>query len=144
MPVSRPQPSGLQTTAPGYLARRGTPRTVGEVEGHDRIGFNFARSVEEWPFLDEGGIRTVAARGSVQVGDGETARRLALAGTGLARLALFHIGPDIEAGRLVPVLETLNPGDVQEAHAVFLGQGGHLPARVRAFIDYLAETARLA
>lgn len=130
--------------APGYLARRGIPRTVEEVESHDRIGFNFARSFEEWPFRQEGGVRTVPAQGSVQVGDGETARRLALAGIGLARLALFHIGPDIEAGRLVPVLEDLNPGDVQEVHAVFLGQGGHLPARVRAFIDYLAETARLA
>jgi len=42
------------------------------------------------------------------------------------------------------VLEELNPGDLQEVHAVFVGQGGHLPARVRAFIDYLAETVRLS
>jgi DNA-binding transcriptional LysR family regulator len=61
----------------------------------------------------------------------------------LARLALFHIAPDIEAGRLVPVLEDYNPGDRQDIHVVYLGQGGHLPARVRAFIDVLSDAARI-
>jgi DNA-binding transcriptional LysR family regulator len=73
----------------------------------------------------------------------DNARRLALAGVGLARLTLFHIGPDIAAGRLEMVLEDLNPGDVEDIHAVFVGQGGHLPASVRAFIDYLAAMVRL-
>ncbi|HEU0221921.1 MAG TPA: LysR family transcriptional regulator, partial [Paracoccaceae bacterium] len=130
--------------APSYLARYGTPRSLAELERHNRIGFNFARSFEDWPFLEGGAVRTLPASGNVQVGDGETARRLALAGLGLARLALFHVGPDIEAGRLSPVLEALNPGDAEEVHAVFSRQGGHLPSRVRAFLDHLAETVRLA
>ncbi|WP_119461009.1 LysR family transcriptional regulator [Rhodospirillaceae bacterium SYSU D60014] len=128
--------------APSYLERRGIPQTLADIEDHNRIGFNFARSFEEWPFIEAGAVRTLPACGDVQVGDGESARRLALAGVGLARLALFHIGRDIEAGRLRPVLENLNPGDVEDIHAVFVGQGGHLPARVRAFIDYLAKTVR--
>jgi DNA-binding transcriptional LysR family regulator len=37
------------------------------------------------------------------------------------------------------VLEALNPGDREDIHAVYLGQGGPLPARVRAFLDFLAE-----
>lgn len=130
--------------APGYLDRRGRPRTLADLDGHNCIGFNFARSFEGWPFRDAGAVRAVPARGDVQVGDGESARRLALAGVGLARLALFHVGPDIAAGRLEMVLEDLNPGDVEDIHAVFVGQGGHLPARVRAFVDYLAVTVRLA
>jgi DNA-binding transcriptional LysR family regulator len=63
---------------------------------------------------------------------------------GIARLAQFHIRPDIQAGKLKPVLESLNPGDIEAVHAVFLGQGGHLPARIRAFIDYLAENVRIS
>jgi DNA-binding transcriptional LysR family regulator len=129
--------------APAYLERHGVPRTLGDLEDHNRIGFDFARHFEAWPFLEAGGVRAVPARGNVQVGDGETARRLALAGVGLARLALFHVGDDLEAGRLRPVLEHLNPGDLEDIHAVFVGQGGHLPARVRAFIEYLASTVRL-
>jgi DNA-binding transcriptional LysR family regulator len=129
--------------APSYLKRNGTPRTLAELERHNRIGFNFARSFEEWPFFEGDAIRTLPACGNVQVGDGECARRLALAGVGIARLAWFHIGPDIRARRLRPILREKNPGDVEDIHAVFIGQGGRLPARVRAFVDYLVEKVRL-
>jgi DNA-binding transcriptional LysR family regulator len=126
-----------------YLERHGIPRSLGELDTHNKIGFNFARTLAGWPFRDGGEIRTVPATGSVQVGDGESARRLALAGLGLVRLARFHVGADIAAGRLQPVLEELNPGDADDIHAVFIGHGGHLPARIRAFIDYLAARVRL-
>jgi DNA-binding transcriptional LysR family regulator len=129
--------------APGYLARHGVPRRIADLERHNRIGFNFARAEKGWPFHD-GGVVTVPPAGNALVGDGESARLLALAGLGLARLALFHVGADIAAGRLETVLDEFNPGDRQEIHAVFLGQGGPLPARVRAFIDFLAAELRLA
>ena len=51
---------------------------------------------------------------------------------------------DIDAGRLVAVLEDFNPGDEEPTHAVYVGQGRHLPARVRAFLDFLAESVRMA
>jgi DNA-binding transcriptional LysR family regulator len=130
--------------SPKYLKQHGTPRSLVELARHNRIGFNFARAQDAWPFRDAGRTTLVSPAGNVQVGDGESARRLALAGVGLARLALFHVDTDISSGRLVPVLEKLNPGDMQEVHAVFLGAGAHVPARVRAFIDYLAENVRLA
>ena len=41
------------------------------------------------------------------------------------------------------VLEEFNPGDREDIHAVFLGRGGPLPARVRAFVDFLAEHVRV-
>lgn len=130
--------------APAYLERTGIPRNLQDIERHNRIGFNFARTFEGWPFLDgSGGVAYVPANGNAQCGDGETARRLALAGCGLARLAHFHIGPDIAAGRLQVVVDDLNPGDTEAVHAVFVGQGGHLPARVRAFVDFLARHVRL-
>jgi len=129
--------------SPQYLKQRGVPKTLAELEGHRLVTFNFARTLEGWPFREGGTPVMFPALGCVQVGDGETARQLALAGLGLTRLAMFHVGPDIKAGKLKPVLEHLNPGDTEAVHAVFLGQGGHLPARIRAFIDYLAENVRL-
>lgn len=128
--------------APSYLARHGTPRTVAELEGHNRLGFSFARTLEGWPLLDRGRQLTMAITGNVQVSNGEALRQVTLAGIGLARLAFFEIRDDLAAGRLVPVLEDCNPGDTEAMHAVFLGQGGHLPARVRAFLDFLAARVR--
>lgn len=131
--------------APSYLARHGRPERPQDLARHNRIGFNFARAETGWPFADPGGDGeiVVPAEGNLQASDGESVRELAVAGLGLARLALFHVRADLEAGRLVPLLEDFNSGSLQEVHAVFLGQGGPLPARVRAFIDFLAARLHL-
>ena len=123
---------------PDYLARRGTPLSPDDLATHVGVGWTFARILSGWPFQTARGVETTVPPPIARVGDGETARALALGGVGLARLALFHVGADIEAGRLVPVLEDFNPGDCEDIHAVYLGQRGPLPARVRAFIDFLS------
>jgi DNA-binding transcriptional LysR family regulator len=129
--------------APTYLARRGVPKTPYDLDAHNCIAFNFARHVDEWSFVVEGTHVSLPARGDVVAGDGEISRRLALAGQGVTRLSLFHIRPDIKTGRLVPILEAYNPGDVEEVNVVYVGHGGRLPARVRALIDFLAEEVDL-
>ncbi|SDQ91485.1 transcriptional regulator, LysR family [Rhizobiales bacterium GAS113] len=128
--------------APAYLARHGVPGTVAELEGHNRLSFGYMRTVEGWPLIEGGRSVSVAPAGNAQVSDGEALRQLALAGLGLARLGTFQVRDDIAAGRLLPVLEHCNPGDTDAMHAVFLGQGGYLPARVRAFLDFLVERVR--
>lgn len=129
--------------SPDYLKRHGEPRSLAELRCHCRIGFSYARAIEGWALRENGETVTVPITPGVQVGDGEAMRHMALAGAGLARLTAFSLRADIDAGRLVPVLEDLNPGDTEEFHAVYLGQGGPLPARVRAFLDFLAERVRL-
>ncbi|KLK94269.1 LysR family transcriptional regulator [Microvirga vignae] len=126
--------------APSYLAKHGAPRHPDDLTRHNLLGFGFARQSNGWPFKDEhGNVTAVVPTGNALVSDGESMRLLVLSGLGISRLSMFHIGPDIEAGRLVPVLESHNPGDTESIHAVYVG-GGHLPARVRAFLDYLVET----
>ena len=130
--------------SPNYLARTGTPKIPADLATHRGIGWTFPRMRGGWPFKrgdrTEEAVPPLAAR----VSDGEAARRLALGGVGLARLALFHIGPDIEAGRLVPVLQGYNPGDREDIHAVYVGHTAPLPARVRAFIDFLAAHVQVS
>ncbi|CAN7201275.1 LysR family transcriptional regulator [Bosea sp. LjRoot90] len=136
--------SGVAVVAsPDYIARHGEPKTPAELEKHNLIGFNFARSVEGWPFRVGSELISIAAVGNTMVGDGETARQLAVAGVGLARLGRFHTEAEIAAGRLVTVLEDFNAGDIEVIHAVYLGQGGFVPARMRAFIDFLARNVRI-
>ncbi|MBN8944282.1 MAG: LysR family transcriptional regulator [Rhizobiales bacterium] len=130
--------------SPAYLARHGMPQTPADLAQHNLLGFGFTRLVEGWRFRDEaGGIVTVSPDGNTLASDGETMLALVLAGLGLARLSVMQTREDIAAGRLIPVLERYNPGDTEDISAIFVGQGGHLPARVRAFLDYLVETIRL-
>ncbi|MDB5656423.1 MAG: LysR family transcriptional regulator [Tardiphaga sp.] len=134
----------VMVAAPSYLAAHGTPQTPADLAQHNLLGFGFSRQVAGWPFLDgSGGMITVPPSGSALVSDGEAMRHLAIAGAGLSRMSRLHIDPDIEAGRLMPVLENYNPGDLEATHAVFVGHGGQLPARVRALLDYLVEKVRV-
>lgn len=130
--------------SPGYLARHGMPDSPATLDVHNRLGFSYVRIRDSWPLLVDGRTVALPSLGQVQISDGEGLRHLALAGVGLARLAAFAVRADIEAGRLIPVLEDYNPGDLEEVHAVYLGQGGPLPARIRALLDFLAERARVA
>jgi DNA-binding transcriptional LysR family regulator len=130
--------------SPAYLAERGTPASVAELAGHAKIAFSYQRSVEGWPMLVDGLRITARLEDPLHASDGEAMRHLSLSGAGLARLADFTVRCDIQAGRLVAVLEQFNPGDVEEFHAVYIGQGGPLPARVRALLDFLGENVRLS
>lgn len=127
--------------SPAYLARHGAPRSAAELAGHRRIGLSYARTIEGWPVRQDGEIVSLPLSPGIQVGDGEAMRHMAIAGAGLARLTHFTVRADIEAGRLVQVMEDTNPGDAEEFYAVYVGQGGPLPARIRALLDFLAEHA---
>lgn len=129
--------------APSYLARHGTPTTPQELLAHNCLGANYARAQPGWPMRKTGEDSVHPVTGNAQASDGEALRHLALAGLGLTRLAAFQVREDIAAGRLLPVLEDCNPGDIEEVHAVYVGQGGYLPLRVRAFLDFLAEKVDL-
>ncbi|MDF0729643.1 LysR family transcriptional regulator [Pseudomonas entomophila] len=134
--------SRLRTVAaPGYLARHGTPRTPTELLAHNRLDFGFHRHSQAWVYRDEQGQRVeVAPQGNLQLHDGESMRQLCIGGAGVARLANFHVGADIDAGRLVPLLDAFaDEGEEDVLHAVFIGPGRQLPQRVRVFIDFLVE-----
>lgn len=137
------EPRMLVAGSPAYLARHGTPKTPRDLERHNCLGFGFSRAVNDWPFVDQGAELRVTPHGNALVSNGEALRQLVLAGLGLGRLATFQVKDDLAAGRLVPLLEDYNPGDRDTVHAVFLGAGGQLPSRVRAFLDFLAEKIHL-
>ena len=129
--------------SPAYLARCGTPRKPADLESHQRLDFNYRRRAPDWPLRVDGRMIDMPVRGSVRASDGETLRQLAVAGAGLARLSRYHVQADIDAGRLVAVLEKYNPNDVEPIHAVYLGKAERLPSRVRAVLDFLVENVSM-
>ncbi|MCL6706866.1 LysR family transcriptional regulator [Pseudomonas sp. R2.Fl] len=130
--------------SPAYLERHGIPTTAAELERHCRLGFGYVRARPEWDVVEKDGIVSVPISGRVQASDGEALRQLAIGGLGLARLAAFTVRADIEAGRLVEVLDDPRTRRLESFHAVYVGQGGHLPARIRVVLDFLAEHGRVS
>lgn len=127
--------------SPDYLARRGVPRVPEDLHDHDCLNFNFRRQEPVWPFRRGGREYALTVRGPVEANNGETLAQLALAGVGITRVGHFSVADAIAQGDLVPVLEEFNPGDREPIHAVFVG-GANTPARVRVFVDFVAERLR--
>ena len=124
--------------APDYLARCGTPARPEDLHRHNCLNFSFRRAEPVWPFRSGGQDLVLAVKGNIEANNGETLGQLAAAGVGIARVGAFSVIDDIAAGRLVPLLEDFNPGDVELIHAVFVG-GANTPARVRVFVDFLVS-----
>ncbi|NHF74349.1 LysR family transcriptional regulator [Paracoccus xiamenensis] len=124
-----------------YLARCGTPTTLDDLAGHEVLGFSFRRSTPMAPGRDSS--RSIDRRGTLRLtaNNGESVRRMAVAGMGLARMGEFHIRDDLAAGRLVEILPEATLGDTEDIHAIFPG-GRHVPHSVRAFLDIMTPRLR--
>jgi len=127
--------------SPDYLAKHGTPREPQELHQHNCLNFNFRRAEPIWPFRRDGVDFSLCVKGNIEANNGETLGQLAAIGIGIARVGAFSVAQEIASGQLVPILEAFNPGDVEQIHAVFVG-GVSTPARIRVFVDFLAENLR--
>jgi DNA-binding transcriptional LysR family regulator len=127
--------------SPEYLERVGTPKRVEDLDNHNCLGFNFQRSQPVWPMRAGGRIVDRMVAGTLLANNGETVRRMAVAGAGLARLGDYHARADLAAGRLVEVLAEAGIGDEEEIAALYLGPQ-RLPARVRILLDFLVPRLR--
>jgi len=87
--------------APGYIKRFGAPRSPEDLAMHRCLTFGFPGSWRNWPFK---GNSAVAMPSCVTSSQGDLLRDMALQGTGIARLAEFHISSDLETGALIPLL----------------------------------------
>lgn len=123
--------------SPGYLAARGAPQRLDDLLRHDCLCYSYMTAGEEWRFDGPDGEESVRVVGRLHANNGEILRAAVCAGAGIATLPTFICGPDIASGRLVRVLpqyEVRGSG----IYAVW-PPGRHLTAKVRAFVDFLAE-----
>lgn len=127
--------------SPDYLARHGTPDIPQDLLRHNCLRFNFRRAAPDWPFREDGREYSLKVSGTIEGNSGDALSQLARLGAGIARIGAFSVAQDLEHGTLVPLLERYNPGDREPIHAVFVG-GAAMPARVRAFVDFLLEHHR--
>lgn len=119
--------------APAYLATRGVPARYSALAAHDLIA---ARGQLPWRLVAAG--RSVVVRGSsvVATNSSELVRELALAGAGIALRSLWDVGPDLAAGRLVPVLPAVEGSSDTGIYAV-QPPTPLVPAAVTAFVAAL-------
>lgn len=124
--------------APRYLERHGEPRTPHDLRRHNCIVGRFG---PEWSFRGADGTPfTVRVGGNLVIGSGDALREAAVAGVGIAQGTWWLVRKDLEAG----ALRSLLPDHILEGNpvSVLYPPQRHLPAKLRAFIDFLVEITR--
>jgi len=117
--------------SPDYLRRHGTPRTPEDLREHNCLGYQSPPA--RWTFARG---RPVATSGNLSIDNGDGLRRVALLGLGIVQLPTFLVGPDLQAGRLVPLLA--RQADRVGAAWALYPASRHPAPKVRALIDHLA------
>lgn len=124
--------------SPAYLAQHGTPTQPAQLLEHSCFSFGFSSAWNTWGFLVDGQPVTVPVVPKATFAQGDLLRDLALGGAGIVRLAEFHIGQDIQEGRLVPLLEGCAQDSVEPIYMIYTNRK-HLSPRIRVFRDFLEQ-----
>ena len=123
--------------SPMYLKHAGTPSAPEDLAAHRCLNFLPGSYHNRWALNDGGKVQTVEPTPVLAANNGDMLCALAVAGLGLARLADYHIAAELDAGRLVTVLDELEV-DSEPIYAVYPSRR-HLSVRVRAFLEHVEE-----
>jgi DNA-binding transcriptional LysR family regulator len=123
--------------SPAYLERHGAPLAPDDLAGReividlnprDPFAFEFGRGARR---------RAVRVDGRLRFSSAQACLAAARAGFGIARAPAFAAVDDLRAGRLRSLLCDFEPEPLP-IHVLY-PQTRHLAAKVRAFVDFLAE-----
>src|SRR3954469_8988352 len=124
--------------SPAYLAAHGAPQVPEDLEAHNCFTYEYVTPRNVWRFRDASGKeRAVRVNGNLHSNNGDLLAEAAARGAGIVFEPAFIVGPDVRAGRLVPLLQDFEPAPVP-IYAVYPSRK-HLSAKVRLFVDFLLE-----
>ena len=125
--------------SPSYLARRGTPRSVEELDDHDHVLFTPSTRNQTWTLVgpneqtyEFGRPARLASNNYGAVVDATRA------GSGIASISEFMVTEEIKSGSLVRVLPEWQTRPT-EVHAVYPARQ-NVPPRLTLFLDHLAKS----
>ncbi|MEK6346419.1 MAG: LysR family transcriptional regulator [Burkholderia sp.] len=124
-------------TSPTYLERRGRPSHPSELEHHDCLTcqVDFAGEIVSFDGHDAAiDVQPRRAAASNNIG---MLREFALGGMGVAIVPRFVVAEDLEARRLVPILDAFTIPAVQIC--ITYPSRRHFPRKSRLFIDHVLD-----
>jgi len=124
--------------SPDYLAENGEPEVPQDLAAHNCLLYSYSSAVNVWRFTGPDGRELpVAVSGNLRINNGIVEAEAAVAGMGILMSPAFYVGPLIRAKKLKQVLTRYRLADLG-IYALY-PQRAHVPPKVRAFVDFLAE-----
>jgi DNA-binding transcriptional LysR family regulator len=124
--------------SPDYVARRGAPATPEDLAQHECLTYTHVPVPNVWPFEARDGTKhAVRITPRHRANNGRMLAALAVAGMGVLFEPDFIVAPEVRAGRLVRLLPGYEPA--RSPIAAVYPSRRHLSAKVRTFVEFLAE-----
>jgi DNA-binding transcriptional LysR family regulator len=124
--------------SPEYLARHPAPAKPIDLLEHDCARLVRGRRVfDHWMFKEDGRVREIQVQGTLLTNNSEVMHDWALAGRAVTIKALWDVEDDIQAGRLVQLLQPFQCDELN-LYATYATRT-HLPPRMRLFIDFVVQ-----
>ena len=128
----------IACASPGYLAKHGTPSVPEDLAAHNCVTYSYVADSYLWRFRDPSGDeRAVQVSGNLHANNGELLTEAAVNGIGIVYEPEFILSEALAAKNLVQVLAEFEREPLG-IHAVYASRK-HLSAKVRSFVDFLAE-----
>lgn len=135
MPVSH-----VICAAPGYLEQYGMPGTPQELRDHSCISLGETPADARWKFRREGKTETIQTHGRYAANHTGVRLDAVKQNLGIGSLPLFTAREALARGEIVQVLAEWEFISSYSGQLWLLWSGNkHMPARMRAMIDYLSE-----
>ncbi|MEX2745054.1 LysR family transcriptional regulator [Rhizobium mongolense] len=125
----------LLCAAPTYLKMHGMPQSIDDLKNHRCLP---AHNNDLWRLEGPGGAMSLRPEGMLVTNSSEVIRETVIAGLGIALRSTWDIGDELKSGNLVQVLPAYEGSRNLALSAVYPSRQ-FLPAKVRLFIDYLAD-----
>jgi DNA-binding transcriptional LysR family regulator len=131
--------------SPGYLRRRGRPKTLAELANHDCILFHGTHGKGEWQLTGPRGVERVTVRGPLNADEMGFVQQAVTAGVGIALLPTFGVRLAAARGTAPMPVRLLPEYSVSGNGLNVVSPSARLPsASVSAFRDFLvAELTEL-
>ena len=124
--------------SPQYLLAHPAPKTPEDLADHNCFTYEYVTPRNLWRFRDASGReRAVRIAGTLHSNNGDLLAEVAARGAGIVFEPAFIVGPEVRAGRLLPLLQEFTPPPVP-IYVVYPSRK-HLSAKVRRFVDFLVE-----
>ncbi len=129
----------INVASPGYIARHGDPTEPADLHRHRAIRYASPSSgrVEDWEWIEDGTLKTMAMSGSVTVNSAEAYIACCLAGLGHIQIPAYDVKGHLATGELIEVM----PDHRAESMPMTLlyPHRQHLSRRLQVFADWLAD-----
>ncbi len=119
--------------SPDYLAAHGVPYALSELEQHNCL----QGTLDYWRFEEKGKPRHIRVKGNLRCNSGWSLVDAALKGIGIVQLPDYYVQAELEAGRLVPMLDKYRAPD--DGIWAIYPHNRHLSPKVRLLLEHLSE-----